>query len=212
MPNGEQTVATRLRTMRERRGWSQNQLAERSTVSNSTISRIEAGIIVSPGVDILRRLSATLRVDLSDLTGERPMPKRQIQVVAGGAAVPVWKRRVHAGQEGFWDDTDDTIWVSSNVINHRPNLRAAVVDGSCMEPYIQPGDHIVFDPDQSPIHRDLVVVTTEDGQTLVKWFRLEPGGQPYLRDARNDVIRPNGAKVEGVVLNRIGDATRDPLP
>jgi transcriptional regulator with XRE-family HTH domain len=69
MQNGEASVAVRLKTLRQRRGWSQNQLSTHSDVSNSTISRIESGEIQSPGVDILRKLSGALGVDLSDDQG-----------------------------------------------------------------------------------------------------------------------------------------------
>lgn len=82
MQNGEPTVAMRLRSLRERRGWSQTTLRQRSGVANSTISRIESGEIASPGIDVLRRLSVALGVDLSEISGEHPMPKRRVEIFA----------------------------------------------------------------------------------------------------------------------------------
>jgi transcriptional regulator with XRE-family HTH domain len=210
MQNGDSTVATRLRTLRTRRGWSQNQLAAQSYVSNSTISRIESGDIESPGVEILRRLSGALRVDLSDLTGERPVPRRQPQVMEGAVGLPVLTRRVHAGGEGYWGDTEDTVWVPRTFLSLHPRAQVAVVDGKCMSPHIEAGEKILFDPDVQPVDGQMVVVTTEDGQTLLKWFRLDDLGRPYLRSADGEEIRPNGAKVEGVVIEVRRGAVRDP--
>lgn len=199
MQNGEDTVATRLRALRQRRGWSQSQLAAHSEISNSTVSRIESGDILSPGVEILRRLSGALRVDLSDLTGERPMPRRQPQVLEGAVGLPVYKRRVHAGGETYWDDTPDTVWVPNSFRARYPRAIVAIVDGDCMSPHIDQGEKILFDPDQKPVNGQMVVVTTEDGQTLLKWYRLDEEGEPFLRSADGQEIRPNGAIIEGGV-------------
>lgn len=212
MLNGEQTVATRLRALRERRGWSQNQLASRAEIGNSTISRIEAGVIASPGVEVLRRLSGALGVDLSEITGERPMPRRQTQIFEGGAAVPVWRRRVHAGGQAYWDDTTETMWVSRTLVAAHPKAACAVVTGDCMAPHVLAGEKVVFDPDQAPGDRDMVVVTDDEGDTMIKWYRVDPLGRPYLRAADGTEIRPNGARVEGVVLAVERRALRDPGP
>lgn len=212
MRNGEDTVATRLRALRERRGLSQNQLAIRAEIGNSTISRIEAGVIVSPGVDVLRKLSGALGVDLSEITGERPMPKRQVQVFEGGAAVPVMKRRVHAGGQSSWDDTNETVYVSLFLKARHPNVKAAVVTGDCMEPWVMPGENVVFDPDQQPVDRDMVIVTDDEGETMVKWYRVDDDGAAYLVAADGTTLRPNGAKIEGVVVAAYRTDLRQPGP
>lgn len=210
MLNGEETVATRLKSLRERRGLSQNALAERSGVSNSTVSRIEKGVISSPGVDVLRKFADALRVDLSEITGERPLPPRRADIFEGVAYVPVMRVRVQASGAPTWDDTRETVVVSATMARGRPNIRAAIVSGRCMEPYVMPGERIVFDPDTHPQDRDMVVVTDDEGATLVKWFRVDPLGRPYLRAADGTQMRPNGAKVEGVVLSVARNAIRDP--
>lgn len=210
MQNGEVSVAVRLKSLRTRRGWSQNQLSSHAEVSNSTISRIESGDIQSPGVDILRKLSGALGVDLSEITGERPMPRRQPQILEGAVGLPVLKRRVHAGGDSFWGDTEDTVWVPRNFLALHPRTQVAIVDGACMSPHIEQGERILFDPDQKPVDGQMVVVTTEDGQTLLKWFRLDELGRPFLRSADGQQIRPNGAKVEGVVIEVRRGAVRDP--
>ena len=210
MQNGEPTVATRLRSLRERRGWSQNQLYTRSGVHNSTISRIERGEIPSPGIDVLRRLSVALGVDLSEISGEQPMPRRRVEIFEGVAYVPVMRARVQASGRPAWDDTSETIPVDRTLAAGRPNLRAAVVTGACMGAHASPGDRVIFDPDAQPSSGDMVIVTDDEGATMVKWYRVDDLGRPYLRADDGSVIRPNGAKVEGVVLLVMKRAQRDP--
>lgn len=118
--------------------------------------------------------------------------------------------RVQASGEPAWDDTRDTIIVSASVAAGRPNIRAAIVSGSCMAPWVMPGERIVFDPDATPRERDMVIVTTDHGDTLVKWYRIDALGRPYLRAADGTEIRPNGARIEGVVLSVERMALRDP--
>jgi transcriptional regulator with XRE-family HTH domain len=213
MLDGESTVATRLRALRERRGWTQGMLASRADVETSTVWRIEAEKIKSPGVDILGKIAGALGVELSEITGERPMPRRQVQVFEGGAAVPVMKRRVHAGGQSAWDDTTETVYVSLFLKARHPNVKAAVVTGDCMEPWVMPGENVVFDPDQRPVDRDMVIVTDDDGETMVKWYRIDDDGSPYLLAANDPKkLTPNGAKIEGVVVAAYRTDLRQPGP
>lgn len=46
-PSGEPRLGDSVRQARERRGWTQTQLAERAGVSRPTVARIEAGQDVS---------------------------------------------------------------------------------------------------------------------------------------------------------------------
>jgi transcriptional regulator with XRE-family HTH domain len=205
-------VAERVTLFRERHGWSKNELARRAQIGVSTVSRIESGIIASPGVEVLRKLADALGVQVSEITGERPMPRRRAVFSEATVEVPVMRVRVQAGAP-VWDDTRDTVVIAAREAAGRPNIRAAVVTGKCMEPYVMAGETVVFDPDvRHPADRDMVVVTDEDGGTLVKWFRLDELGRPYLRAADDTEIRPNGAKLEGVVLTVERRALRDPEP
>lgn len=210
MLNGDGTVATRLKAARERRGMSQNTLASRSGVSNSTISRIEAGVISSPGVDVLRKLSDTLRVELSEITGERLLSPRRASIFEEVAYVPLMRVRVQASGHPQWDDTHDNVVVSAAIVRGRPNIRAVSVTGWCMEPFVMAGERVVFDPDAHPQNGDMVIVTDDEGATLVKWFRLDPLGRPYLRAADGTEMRPRSAKIEGVVLHVERRGLRDP--
>lgn len=126
--------------------------------------------------------------------------------------VPVMRVRVQASGRPIWDDTRETVPVNVTLAAGRPSIRAAVVTGECMVPSVTPGDSVVFDPDSTPQDRDMVVVTDDEGLTMVKWFRIDELGRAYLRAADGTRLRPNGARLEGVVLHVVKRALRDPEP
>lgn len=212
MLNGETTLGERLRVARERRGWSQTQLAARSGVSNSLISRIERDEVKSPGHDKLMKLAAALGIEVAELTGEQPMARRSAVIQEGVARVPLMAVRVQASGEPAWLDSHEEVVTGASYVRGRPNAFAAVVTGRCMEPEIHAGDVVLVDPDREPQDREMVVVSVPGGGTLVKWYRVDELGRPYLRAADGTEIRPNGAKIEGVVFKVEKEARRDPEP
>ena len=63
------TFGQRLKSIREKRGWSQSELAERSGVPYETIYRVERGTHQEPRVSIAAKLARTLGVSLDVLAG-----------------------------------------------------------------------------------------------------------------------------------------------
>lgn len=61
-----------IRELRRRRGWSQEQLAERSGLSVRTIQRIEQGL--PPGLASAEALARAFEVDVADILGETAAP------------------------------------------------------------------------------------------------------------------------------------------
>ncbi len=59
------TVGVRLRTLRERYGLSQRELARRASLTNATISQVEQGV-VSPTVASLRKITGGLGMTLAE--------------------------------------------------------------------------------------------------------------------------------------------------
>ena len=56
-------IEVRIKELRELKGWSQAELARRSGVSQSTISRLEAGTTPSIDLNNLENLAKALRCD-----------------------------------------------------------------------------------------------------------------------------------------------------
>lgn len=205
-------VAERVREFMERRGWSYAQVGSRAGVDPTTVWKIATGRTPSPGKVTLEKLSEAFGVSPSELTGERPMPRRRAEVFEGVAMVPLMRVRVQASGEPTWDDTRESVPVSLAIAAGRPNIRAALVTGECMAESAPDGARVVFDPDATPQDRNMVVVTTDEGVTLVKWYRVDPLGRPFLRADDGTEMRPNGAKIEGVVLAVVRQAPRDTAP
>lgn len=210
MEEGLSELAITVRHLREGRGWSLANLAARAGVDPTTIWKIEHGKTPNPGHETLTKISGALGVELSAVTGVRPLPRPRVQIFEGVARVPIMRVRVQASGRPTWDDTRETIPIQPGVAAGRPNLLAAVVSGECMTPTVEAGDTVIFDPDSTPQHREMVVVTDDEGATMVKWYRIDELGRPFLRAADGTTIRPNGARLEGVVIHVIKRALRDP--
>ena len=81
-------LAERIRALRQRKGLSQEALAEQMEVSRQAVAKWERGA-ARPSTDRLLRLSQVLEVPLEELTGvERPAPRpRAAPLVWLGAAL-----------------------------------------------------------------------------------------------------------------------------
>jgi transcriptional regulator with XRE-family HTH domain len=64
-----QTFGKRLKRIRERRGWTQRELADQSGVPYETIYRVERGTHQEPRVSVAARLARALGVSLDVLAG-----------------------------------------------------------------------------------------------------------------------------------------------
>jgi transcriptional regulator with XRE-family HTH domain len=206
----QDTIAQRLRKLRTQRGWSFAQLGQRSGLDGSTVWKIESGATPNPGQDTLGKIARALGVSLSEIVGETPLPRRRTEIIEGVARVPMMRVRVDSFGHVSWEDTRETVVVSAQIAAGRPNLRAVYVTGNRMLPYVAAGECVVFDPDQPPQDRDMVLITTSHGDVQVSWFRVDADGVPYLRAADNWRMSPADAHVEGVVLTVERRALRDP--
>jgi transcriptional regulator with XRE-family HTH domain len=63
------TFGQRVQAVREHRGLSQNQLAQRSGLPQATVSRIESGVRAGAGVEVLTKLALALGVSTDYLCG-----------------------------------------------------------------------------------------------------------------------------------------------
>lgn len=60
-------LATVLRELRAKRGWTQEELAKKSKVKRTYIAVLEAGHKKNPSLDILKKLARALEVDMGEL-------------------------------------------------------------------------------------------------------------------------------------------------
>lgn len=209
---GELSVGDRVRTLLDQRGWSYARASrEAGGLDATTIWKIATGKTPNPGRGTLQQLADAFGVSVDDLAGNKPLKRRRVVFDGEVARVPIMQLRVQADGHPVWNDAD-TLIVSRQVARGRPNAFAAQVTGRCMTPHVLPGEIVLIDPDREPADRNMVVVTTDDGETLVKWYRVDQLGRAYLRAADGTRMRPNGAKIEGVVFRIERDAMNDPEP
>lgn len=79
--NMAEQIARRLKAERKQRGWSLDELAERSLVSRAMISKIERQVS-SPTAVLLARLADALGISLSGLMFEVPSPQQSVSRLA----------------------------------------------------------------------------------------------------------------------------------
>ncbi|GIH80550.1 DNA-binding protein [Planobispora longispora] len=119
----ETRLAVRLAELRAERGWSLEELARRSEISRSTLSRLERGEI-SPTAALLGRLCAVYQRTMSRLLAEvEPEPPRVVR----------------AGAQAVWRD-EASGFERRSVSPPHPGLRGEVVEG-----ILRPGADIAYD-------------------------------------------------------------------
>ncbi|MEU9664434.1 XRE family transcriptional regulator [Streptomyces bobili] len=118
-------LAARLAELRGERGWSLGELAERSGVSRSTLSRAERAEI-SPTAALLNRLCHVYGRTMSRLLSE---------VEAEAGPVPL----VRVGEQGVWEDRASG-FVRRSVSPPHPGLRGELVEGR-----LAPGADLAYD-------------------------------------------------------------------
>ena len=74
-------LGERVRALRQVRGWTQEDLGERSALSYKFIGQIERGH-GNPSIDTLQRLSAALEVDITELFGRNAVLKEGYALTA----------------------------------------------------------------------------------------------------------------------------------
>ena len=158
-------MLTKIRSLREAQGLSQETLADRAGISTSQVSRYESGkaSLMHPGAE---RLAAALglRTAASLLGESSPLIQVIGEVGAGAEIIPL---------------DDGLEWIEGP-----PGLKSGVafrVVGTSMMPVYKPGD-ILFAEQLSRVPGDVVnrdcVVQVEDGPRLVK--RLHRGSRQGL--------------------------------
>jgi transcriptional regulator with XRE-family HTH domain len=201
------SVGDRVKRARERLDWSKNELARQAEIGVSTVSRIESGIIASPGLEILVRLSSALGVPISDLTGESE-PTPQLIVYSGVVWVPFVERSVHAGVDA-WREASGRTPLSAEEARGHHRLFAGRVTGSCMVPDIMPGATVIWDPEMRHPTDGQMVVVSSNGELAVKVAYRDNTGY-VLASNDGDVVRPNGVVLEGVVVKITNNPRKGP--
>src|SRR6266702_43835 len=88
-------LAQAVRAHRESRGFSLGALAEKASISKTSLSKIEAGL-GNPSLDVLCRIASALDVPVGTLFGEESRPQLQViprdegQVITSESGLAIW--------------------------------------------------------------------------------------------------------------------------
>jgi repressor LexA len=178
-------IGSVLKKLREQKGLGVNQLAAKSGVSASQISRIENGIQNSPTVETIKKLSAALHdsdgqllkatLDATDKSSplDRLIAHTSEHINMATEPIQVYGT-IHAGNAA-WADEDiiGKVMVSPQLIQEYgyQNLFALQVNGESMNKRIPNGYVAVFVKDIEPESGDVVAVLIDGEDAMIKVFR-----------------------------------------
>jgi len=176
----QETLAHRLRTLREGKGLTKYRLAKISGVSQTYIYRIEKGEIRNPRRDTLQALARGLGITVAQLVGETsPWETWELVEQSLKAYIPVY------GEIGGTMGPID--YIATTRTETPPTLRAYRIEGLYLEPEVLPGDTIIVNTALTPTDGDLVIVISE-GQPMIKRYTYQ--GRQELE----------GASIQGVII------------
>ena len=170
-----ESLAARLKSIREAKGITKYRLAKLSGVSQTYIYRIEQGEIKNPRRDTLQSLARGLNISLVELLGETsPTDTWSLVEHSLKAYIPVY-----AGV----DDMEPIDWVACTRSKvPLDSVRGYRIEGLSLEPHVQLGDIIIVDHSMKPLDGDLVLVTTRGKPGGVGIAEYEDGEAPVLID------------------------------
>ena len=67
----DKMLEQRLRQLRKKAGWSQQNLAEKAGLSYNVITKIEQGVAKRPSIQTMMKLADAFGISLDDLVGRR---------------------------------------------------------------------------------------------------------------------------------------------
>jgi transcriptional regulator with XRE-family HTH domain len=159
-----------IKQLRESKGMTQQELADKSSVERSHLSRMEGGEYQSVKQETLARLAKGLEMPIAELSQEiygrpagtthkpsrEPLGKHQLNVYQ----IPVYTQfPFHAG--------DDGVEPCEHVYRELPkkakdHIEGYVVRGTCLIPIVNDGDIIIVDS-ESPVENGDIVACMIDG-------------------------------------------------
>ena len=170
-----ESLAARLKTIREGKGLTKYRLAKLSGISQTYIYRLELGEIKNPRRDTLQALARGLNITLAQLVGETaPLDTWQLVEQSLKAYIPVY-----AGVGELMEPIDYV--VSTRARMPPDTVRAYRSSEFHLEPDIHSGDTLIVDTSLEPVDGDFVIGITEGLATVMR-YRDEGTGNTWFED------------------------------
>lgn len=190
-----ESLAARLRAIREGKGLTKYRLAKLSGISQTYIYRLELGEIQNPRRDTLQALAQGLNITLAQLVGETaPIDTWQLVEQSLRAYIPVY-----AGMETDMGPIDYVVCTRAKMPPE--TVRGYRIEGLSLEPEIRAGDTLIVDSALVPLDGDLVLAS-DNGMVVIGRFVEDAAGGKWLEDDRGrhhwEDVSPHGVVVEYV--------------
>jgi phage repressor protein C with HTH and peptisase S24 domain len=196
--------ADRIKMIRERRGWSQEDLARLIGVSPSAVGNWESKAN-KPSNRTLGKIAEKLEVSIPYLLGEteensgmvmnETIGKYQSNPNLRESKEGILMRKVpviswaHAGESANYYDVEHFLQEEVPSDCPDPLAYSLIVEGDSMEPAYKAGDRLVVSPSEEPMNGDVVVARVEEsGEVFFKLYHLN--GKNLVRLSSYNPIYP----------------------
>lgn len=182
-----ETTGDRVKRLRERREWTQQQLADRAGVAQSTINGIEKGVRQKMPSSLIE-IADALNVDAYWLKTGRGRDERRDAnslTVVGDLSIPHLAVRASMGIGELMEGSEEVIeritlraeWLNSNLPGCRiPDLAVISGRGNSMSPTFNDGDLLLVDCGIQQVDIDGVYVLSAHGRLFIKTVRQRIDG------------------------------------
>lgn len=171
--------ARNLKTLREDRDLTQEQLAETLGVSRVAIWNWETGNTQPNRPEIISAIKSVFDVQDSDLFGYQDgfyAQYHNLTTAPPGAIVPSEPRkayapllgRIHAGDAQEPDILDSSIPLPYEIWESHKNGYFLQVEGTCMNKVYNEGCYVFIDPDKAPQNGSIAVVSIDNNDFIMR--------------------------------------------
>ena len=178
-----QSLAARLKSLRVKRGFTQEELSQVSGVSRASISQYELGLTLTMKSENCMALSNALQISPEELSTGRKSVTHAIQK-SQVFFVPVIKvSEVTTSARGFADNAFEDYQHMPTTTKVSENSFAIEIMSDEMSGTSSPfhqGGYVIFDPNREPTHGDCVLVSIDDGTPVFRQLQIS-GSTHYLK-------------------------------
>ena len=180
-----QIIAKRIKVFRISRGWSQEYLGSKLSISPKVLELYEQDKCLFSS-DLIQKCSDALEIHPSALTddGSLLFQSPQLKIFQTTSAqkdpqvsgedfvsVPLTESAIAAGQPIIpQENIEDYVLLHIRAAGKRTNLVASRVDGHSMEPMLHPGDIVVIDRDDKIIVKNKMFAIYHEGGLTAKFL------------------------------------------
>lgn len=194
------TIALRLKFLREGKGWTQTQLAVAADVSQGTVGNIESGARAGRGslIKLAKALDASLDWLIDGIGEPHQKTIREPSSIQGAVTeIPLLNKDIAGMYQQYLDGTTPPPETHYHPSNGK-GLFAFSVDDDLMEPRVPKGCRAIISTRIKPRHGMCVLVS--DGQTSYIRKLTIDGGSQYLEATNTKMpARPLTGTIIGVV-------------